>query len=375
MIDKLKSLNFKANEISSYDFSNMYTTLPHDKIKDRLSKLIKWCFDREGKSYLCTSETKGFFSVNEYKSYKSWTCYDLCMALSFLLDNIYVRFSDTLYRQVVGIPMGTNCAPLVADLSLYTYEKEFMQDLQKQKKFDDLKYFNGTSRYLDDILNIDNPVFEHYKNDIYPQELTLNKANTSDLKTPFLDLDIKIVNGEIQTSVYDKRDDFGFNIVNFPWLDGDVPRLPSYGIYISQLIRYARACTNVSDFHSKNIRITKKLLGQGYRFHKLVKTFWKFFKNNSELILKFGSISASEYVSLGVSQPSFYGDLVNKIRRIKGRFNFSRSCIRIINRLLYRGYDPEVIKRTLCMVLDPSTALYQHLLNRCTLTNRDDGTP
>ncbi|KAK3089429.1 hypothetical protein FSP39_003538 [Pinctada imbricata] len=215
----------------------MYTTLPHDKINDQLSKLIKWCYNREGKIYICTSESKGFFSATEYKSYKSWTCSDLCSALSFLLDNIYVRFGENLYKQVVGIPMGTNCAPLVADLFLYTYEKEFIQNLQKQRKHDDVKCFTGTSRYLDDILTIDNPVFEKYKDVIYPQELTLNKANFTDTETPFLDLNIKIVNGEIHTSVYDKRDDFGFNIVNFPWLDGDVPRLPSYGIYISQLIR------------------------------------------------------------------------------------------------------------------------------------------
>ncbi|KAK3108234.1 hypothetical protein FSP39_003752 [Pinctada imbricata] len=215
----------------------MYTTLPHDKINDQLSKLIKWCYNREGKIYICTSESKGFFSATEYKSYKSWTCSDLCSALSFLLDNIYVRFGENLYKQVVGIPMGTNCAPLVADLFLYAYEKEFIQNLQKQRKHDDVKCFISTSRYLDDILTIDNPVFEKYKDVIYPQELTLNKANFTDTETPFLDLNIKIVNGEIHTSVYDKRDDFGFNIVNFPWLGGDVPRLPSYGIYIPQLIR------------------------------------------------------------------------------------------------------------------------------------------
>ena len=191
----------------------------------------------------------------------------------------------------------------------------------------------------------------------------------------FLDLNIKIVNGEIHTSVYDKREDFGFNIVNFPWLDGDVPRLPSYGIYISQLIRYARACTNVLDFHSRNLQITKKLLGQGFRFHKLVKSFWKFYKNYCQLLMKFGPIQATEYITLGISQPAFYGDMVNKIRRIKGRRHNHRKCIRIIKRLLYRGYDPIVTKRTLSMVLDQSTALYQRILKICTLTDCDDGTP
>ena len=77
----------------------------------------------------------------------------------------------------------------------------------------------------------------------------------------------------IHTNVYDKRDDFGFPIVNFPWLSGDFPRLPSYGIYISQLVRFDRCCTSIFDFHSKNLQITSKLLTQGYSYDKLRKTF------------------------------------------------------------------------------------------------------
>ena len=86
----------------------------------------------------------------------------------------------------------------------------------------------------------------------------LNKTNTSDK-----DLNIKVIGINIHTSVYDKRNDFGFPIVNFPWLNGDVPRLPSYGIYILQVLRFARCCTRVFDFHSKNLQITSKLLTQG----------------------------------------------------------------------------------------------------------------
>ena len=118
------------------------------------------------------------------------------------------------------------------------------------------------------LITIDNPEFEKYIPDIYPAELQLNKTNTSDKETSFLDLNIKVIGSDIHTSVYDKRDDFGFPIVNFPWLSGDVPRLPSYGIYISQLVRFARCCTSVLDFHSKNLQITSKLLIQGYRYHK-----------------------------------------------------------------------------------------------------------
>ena len=97
----------------------------------------------------------------------------------------------------------------------------------------------------------------------------------SDLLLFLFDLNIKVIGSDIHTSLYDKRDDFGFPIVNFPWLSGDVLRLPSYGIYNSQLVRFARCCTSVLDFHSKNLQITSKLLTQGYRYHKLRKNIWK----------------------------------------------------------------------------------------------------
>ena len=125
-----------------------------------------------------------------------------------------------------------------------------MSDLHKSKRHDLIDLFNDTSRYLDDIFTIENPEFEKYIPDIYPAELQLNKSNTSDKETSFLDLNIKVIGSDIHT----KSDDFGFPIINFPWLSGDVPRLPSYGIYILQLVRFARCCTSVLDFHSKNLQ-------------------------------------------------------------------------------------------------------------------------
>ena len=106
-------------------------------------------------------------------------------------------------------------------------------------------------------------------NQIYPPELQLNEANTSDTEAPFLDLHLSISNGFVSSKIYDKRDDFNFDIVNFSFLDGDVPRRPSYGVYISQLIRFARVCSHADDFNTRNNCFTAKLLKQGYRYHEL----------------------------------------------------------------------------------------------------------
>ena len=110
---------------------------------------------------------------------------------------------------------------------------------------------------------------------IYPTELQLNKANLS------------ITNGIVSSKIYDKRDDFNFETVNFPYLDGDVPRSPSYGVYISQLIRFARVCSNVDDFNNRNLFLSAKLFKQGYRYHKIRKAFSKFCHRHSELIVKY----------------------------------------------------------------------------------------
>ena len=131
------------------------------------------------------------------------------------MENIYVQFEGLLYHQIVGISMGTNCAPLIA-IFLFCYERDFMFYLHKSKQNDLIDMFNDTSRYLGDIFNTDNPEFDKHIPDIYPTELQLKKSNTSDKEISFHDLDMKVIGSDVHTSVYDKRDDFGFPIVNFP---------------------------------------------------------------------------------------------------------------------------------------------------------------
>ena len=113
--------------------------------------------------------------------------------------------------------MGTNCAPLVADLFLFCYERDFIMSLSDDKQADVIDAFNTTSRYLDDILNINNVYFDNMVRQIYPSELQLNKANAADTEATFLDLHLSISNDIVSTKIYDKRDDFDFEIVNFPF--------------------------------------------------------------------------------------------------------------------------------------------------------------
>ena len=193
-----------------------------------------------------------FFTSEQPKRYKLWSCQKMCDALHYLMDNIFIRFGSKLCRQIVGISMGTNCAPLVADLCLSCYERYFMLSLSDNNQTDIIEAFNSSSGYYDDLLNIDNPYFEQMVGQIFPTELQLNKANSSDTEAQFLDLNLSKLNGIVSSKIYNKRDDFNFEIVNFPFLDGYVPRAPSYGVYIFQRIRFARVCSNVDDFNNRN---------------------------------------------------------------------------------------------------------------------------
>ena len=144
--------------MSTYDFSTLYTTLSNNLSKDKLIDLIERTFNREGSPYLACNDRNTFFtSEKKLKNYHAWSCQNVCDALTFLLDSIFIRFGTKLYRlapkckQVVGIPMGTNCAPLIADLFLFSYERDFMMSLSDDKHADIIDAFETTSRYLDDL--------------------------------------------------------------------------------------------------------------------------------------------------------------------------------------------------------------------------------
>ena len=159
-----------------------------------------------------------------------------------------------------------------------------MMSLSDDKQADIIDAFNTTSRYLDDILNINNVYFDNMVSQINPSELQLNKVNTFDTGAPFLDLHVSISNDIVSIKIYDKLDDFDFEIFSFQFLDGDVNLSTSYGFYISKLIRFARESSYVNDFNTRNKLLTQKLLKQGYRYHKLRKTFSKFYRRYYDLI-------------------------------------------------------------------------------------------
>ena len=137
-------------------------------------------------------------------------------------------------------------------------------------------------------------------------------------------------------------------------IEQKLPHRASYGIYISQLIRFARVCNHVADFNARNKCLTAKLLQQGYRYHKLRKTVSKFYRRHYDLISKF-NVGLKTLLHEGLSEPEFYGDLVYKFKKLIGRNDFSFQFRKIITHYRRIGYNLNVMRQSACLVFNPIT--------------------
>ena len=161
--------------------------------------------------------------------------------------------------------MGTDCAPFLANLFLYSYEHEWMMKM-KETNHQLARQFNRSARYIDDLLTINNDgLVKKYMKDMYPAELEFtHESSKNDKSASYLDLQLDVLNGEIVTSLYDKRDDFPFNISDFPDLSGNIPQDGSYGIFIAQTLRYAEACAKYTDFITRTLMLKTQLIKQNF---------------------------------------------------------------------------------------------------------------
>ena len=178
-------------------------------------------------------------------------------------------------------------------------------------------------------------------------------------------MQLSISNDIVSTKIYDKRDEFDFEIVSFPFLVGDVPRSTSYGVYISKLIRFARASSYVADVNTRNKLLTQTLLKQGYRYHELRKTFSNFFRRYFDLISNRFQVGLKSLLCHGLSEPDFYGDLVYKLKKMVGCNYFLTQFIKIIS-----NYKRLALQQTACLVVNPITVGNFAFLFNCTPVGR-----
>ena len=188
LLDHLKSPNFNLiTNIKSFNFSTLYTTIPHQKLKSRLASIIWNSF-----KYLVLGREGPYFVKEHFASKSENNEEDIIKMLEFLVDNIFVVFAGTVFQQIIGIPMGTNRAPLLADIFLYSYEAEFIQSLLSAGRKRLASQFNFTYRYIDDALSINNPDFENFLGQIYSSELEIKDTTENNTSASYFNLLLSI---------------------------------------------------------------------------------------------------------------------------------------------------------------------------------------
>ena len=200
-----------------------YTKIPHDKLKSVLYHIINFCFNA-GISKFVEFNYRGATWTDEYKDTGMvFSKDDIKKTVDYLMLNCYFTIGNKIFRQVIGIPIGSDPAPFFANLFLYYYESEWVKSLKKTDLIKAQKLKN-MFRFIDDLNAVnDSDVFHQNIAEIYPVELELSRENINDKEANFLDLDIKIKNNQFDISLYDKRDDFNFHIVRMPFKSSNMP--------------------------------------------------------------------------------------------------------------------------------------------------------
>ena len=277
----------KAKSVYSFDFTTLYTSLPHDKLLTEIEFVIKEAFKFSKKNFIRISSKYACWAeknVSKSNTLIYLTEQELLEWIRYLIDNIYVIFNNKVYKQVIGIPMGTDCAPDLANLFLFAYEYKYITHLISIN-CSTKSYFKYNSRYIDDLLTLnDKGTFLDIFREIYPQELDLKNTGKSPINCNYLDMNIEVIDGKFVTTLFDKRTEFNFKVISLPNLSSNIPLNGAYGVFTSQLHRLCKVNSDIGGFYRDIKLIMDKLKHQNFRYDKLLYTLHRYVNTNKAMI-------------------------------------------------------------------------------------------
>ena len=294
--------NQPNKSVRTYDFTSLYTKIPHRKLKRNIEKFIRKVFMIKKKKYINVSNGRAYFAQKFSSKVLSLSCDDLIKHVNFIIDNSYIKFDDKCYRQIIGIPMGTNCAPHVANIFLHVFEYEFIDDLVIVENVVLASKLKTMFRYQDDLIVFEDKcvngnAFSNNIHNIYPPEMELKSTNLAQNTCTYLDLRISIHQGKYNYRSYDKRNDFPFDVINYPYKNSNIPTNPAYGVFTSQLVRLGRINKTANYFQKDTVKLVKKFVNQGFDSMKLREKYLAYCTNYLSEWGRYGvDISSHEYV-------------------------------------------------------------------------------
>ena len=292
----MKSFNERngAKSVNTFDFKTLYTKIPHEKILEEMKWVIEQAFDfarkTYGKKYLMLCKSSAQFQKTTQGKGKHMSQGKVIKMVEFLIKNLYSEVGDKVFRQNIGIPMGTDCAPYLANLFLFALEYKWLHNLvnsNDKSKRKLLNSFRHCFRYIDDLITLNNDLAETFDfSRIYPKVLILEKTNKNGLSAEFLDLQIKVDDNRFNLAIYDKTDDFSFKVFKYPHLDANVHFRRAHGLISGLLLRYS-VCSQFNQFSKRAKMATARLLGQGFSKTLLARQIKMFYRSHHAQVCKY----------------------------------------------------------------------------------------
>ena len=279
-----------VHNLQIYDFTTLYTKLDLCEVDIMISEVIDLIFSSRNK-YICICKynyDQCFFSKKEYNNHYIFTKEKLKEAVSFIIHNTYIVFGGQVFIQKRGIPMGGNSSSPIADLTLAKREFNYMKQLLKNKKYGLAKLLSNNKRYVDDLIIFNYLYFHNLIRTIYPSSLDMERAGNNNKNVNYLDLNVSIEVTGISLSVYNKTDDFNFEVVTLTFPHSNIPIEIGYNVFYSQVLRYANICTNLEVFISHLSKTFNILISRGYLKSKLLKSVRRCMRKYSNIFVKFG---------------------------------------------------------------------------------------
>ena len=291
IIHSINNLNKRntAKSLATFDFSTLYTKIPHDKLKKVLNEIIDFAFKGGTREFIKVYSSTAYWTKTSSKKDNLYTKEQIKESLRYLIDNSFFSVGSDLFKQVIGIPMGSDPAPFFANLFLYYYESKWLQSL-KTDDYQMARRFGNVFRYIDDLLAInDNGEFERNYKNIYPPELALKKENVNNDSASFLDFQLSIVNRNISTQLFDKRNSYTFKIVRLPYKSSTLPSKMFFSTISAEVLRIGRATSNLPTFIETAKSLMTRMKRQGADVLGIMNSIKKMFHRHQEEFIKYST--------------------------------------------------------------------------------------
>ena len=301
VVERIDKINQKKKAVSvrTFDFSTLYTKIPHNLLKGALCEIVDFCFKGGISKGVYVHNNEAFWRKPSKDSTDPYTMETIKSLLEYVIDNAFFQVGNKVFRQIIGIPMGSDPAPFIANLFLYTYENRFMFNLKK----DDMsraKNLRHVFRFIDDLIALnDNDEFMRSHKDIYPPEMELKVENEDNLSASFLDLALAIQEGIINTKLFDKRDAFNFSVVRMPFKCSNIPNKMFYSTIGAEVLRICRTTSHYNFFLVSARSLIVRMRNQGADTQGLQRVLNKMLNRHWKPFEKFGV--SLEQIALDIS--------------------------------------------------------------------------